>query len=258
MAIYDDELGNYYNRGVGDQSDPPPPATPSPGSAPADPWATAPTDGNWQTWFLNNVQGMTPNSASLIGLEPKLAPYGIQVQRNAAGIAGKIVLPDGTVVDVGRGFSGSDPSAMGWQWLTGTNSLVPADRAPIAINPDYLAPWTKEFTFPNFQQPTAADLYRDPSYQFRLDQGRGMLENSAAARGVLNSGGTLWDILNYGQQAASQEYGSVWDRMFNTWGQNYANAWKKFQDEKDSFYANQTNPWLKLRDATQLGAGSSV
>jgi hypothetical protein len=66
-----------------------------------------------------------------------------------------------------------------------------------------------EFAAPNFNDPN------DPAaqaYKFRLDQGQQMLENSAAAKGVLRTGGTMKDLINYGQGAASQEYQSAWDR----------------------------------------------
>jgi hypothetical protein len=82
-----------------------------------------------------------------------------------------------------------------------------------------------------------SDIYTDPSYQFRLDQGRKQLESSAAARGGLLTGQGLKDITNYGQGAASQEYQAAFDRfninqtnlynrlsgLANT-GQNAANA----------------------------------
>lgn len=73
-----------------------------------------------------------------------------------------------------------------------------------------------------FTGPTAAQLTADPGYQFRLQQGQEALERSGAARGVTNTGGTLKDILDYGQQAASQEYGNVYNRMAGTYGMNEA------------------------------------
>lgn len=62
---------------------------------------------------------------------------------------------------------------------------------------------------------TPSDLYTDPSYQFRLNEGRRALEASAAARGMTGSGQNLKDITNYGQSAASQEYGAAYDRFMN-------------------------------------------
>lgn len=57
-----------------------------------------------------------------------------------------------------------------------------------------------------------ATFAQDPSYQFRLDQGTKALERSAAARGGLISGNTGGALLNYGQNAASQEYNNAFNR----------------------------------------------
>ena len=61
-----------------------------------------------------------------------------------------------------------------------------------------------------------ADLQMDPSYAWRLSQGRKTLEAGAAARGGLLSGQTGADLVNYGQNAAAQEYGAAFDRNRTT------------------------------------------
>lgn len=73
-----------------------------------------------------------------------------------------------------------------------------------------------------FKAPTVEEALSDPGYKFRLDQGRQALEGGAAARGVLNSGGTLQDVMDYGQNAASQEYANVWGRRYGEWSANDA------------------------------------
>lgn len=172
----------------------------------------------------------------------------------------------------------------------------------IFIDPSYLAPFTGKapdrgmvptfnaplgnYQAPAFVAPTGASLLQDPGVQFRLDEGRGMLENSAAAKGTLNSGGTLYDILNYGQKAASQEYANKWDRDFGLWNaQNqsaqsawnenwnharsqfdaelgasdsaYSRAWQQYVDAKDTWYRNQNEPYTKLFQAASLGASTA-
>jgi len=71
-----------------------------------------------------------------------------------------------------------------------------------------------------FAGPTAADLSADPSYKFRFDQGINALDSSAAASGNARSGGHYQDLINYGQNAASQEYQNVYNRAANTYGTN--------------------------------------
>lgn len=56
-------------------------------------------------------------------------------------------------------------------------------------------------------------LQLDPSYQFRFNEGRRAIENSAAARGGLLSGNAIKELTNYGQNAASQEFGNVYNRL---------------------------------------------
>lgn len=58
-----------------------------------------------------------------------------------------------------------------------------------------------------------SDLTQDPSYQFRLNEGMRAIQARGAATGMLQTGQGLRDISDYGQQSASQEYGSAYDRF---------------------------------------------
>jgi len=100
-----------------------------------------------------------------------------------------------------------------------------------------------------FEGPTAADMAADPGYQFRLRQGQEALERSGAARGVTNTGGTLRDILDYGQQAASQEYGNVDRRMRDTADMNERNRFNAYQ----SNYGNALQAY-GMNEANRAGA----
>ena len=53
----------------------------------------------------------------------------------------------------------------------------------------------------------------DPSYQWRLGQGLDAVQGSAAANGLLHSGGTLKALNNYAQGAASQEFQNQFARQ---------------------------------------------
>lgn len=87
--------------GGGGYPSPPPGGTPRP----------AMTQQQFQQQF-----GSPTNPQELIALEPQLNQAGIKVLRNAAGVAGKIQLPDGQVVDVIRA---AGAGGRGFQWLTG-------------------------------------------------------------------------------------------------------------------------------------------
>jgi len=58
-------------------------------------------------------------------------------------------------------------------------------------------------------------LQMDPGYQFRLSEGLKSLDRQAAARGGLISGGALKAAQRYGQDVASQEFGSAYNRLAN-------------------------------------------
>jgi hypothetical protein len=55
----------------------------------------------------------------------------------------------------------------------------------------------------------------DPGYGFRMSEGMKALERSAAARGLLQSGGTLKDITRFGQNLASAEYENAFSRYLS-------------------------------------------
>lgn len=61
---------------------------------------------------------------------------------------------------------------------------------------------------------TAFDRFREGTgYQFMMDEGIGAIENSMAARGVLNSGATSKALMKYGQNLASQSFGDYMSRL---------------------------------------------
>jgi hypothetical protein len=100
-----------------------------------------------------------------------------------------------------------------------------------------LTPWTSTFT-----PPTAATEVNDPGYQFRLSQGEGALQNSAAANGSLLSGNTLEAQQKFGQDYASNEYSNVYNRALQQYQQNYG-----------IFENNQTNTFNRLAALSGVG-----
>jgi hypothetical protein len=98
----------------------------------------------------------------------------------------------------------------------------------------------------NFNAPTLAQAEAQPGYQFALQQGMNSLQNSAAAQGTLLSGGTAAGIEQYGQQAAEQNYGNVYNQMLGTYQQNY-----------QTFQQNQANQYNRLMGVTGVGQQSA-
>ena len=121
------------------------------------------------------------------------------------------------------------------QFVAPDAPVIP-DRGPVAlpgapqINPLSFREYTpgEAFTYREYEPgaafaaPTMAEVEQAPGYQFRLREGQRALENAAAARGTLMTGGTLADLLEYGQNYASTEYDRAHGRAFNTWAANDA------------------------------------
>ena len=83
---------------------------------------------------------------------------------------------------------------------------------------------------------TGQDIYNDPSYQFRLQQGQDAIQSGAAAQGGLLSGATLKALQNYGQESASQEYSNAYNR----------------------FNADQTNRYNRLSNLVGIGQNAAA
>jgi hypothetical protein len=87
------------------------------------------------------------------------------------------------------------------------------------------------FDPPEFDAPNAESVLKEPGYQFRLQSGTDALQNSAAAKGVLRTGGTLKDLLEYGQNFASNEYGGAYNRALQAFDRKYRGMHDAFAPE---------------------------
>jgi len=228
------------------------------------------------------LQGRQTDPTALNTILRALQAVGVNAtldQRNDAYHKGIII--NGQFV---RLLDGSDR----WTWQPGGGGS--AERGGggdllRAIDPSYLSPFSKPvptftgapaFNYPDFQGPTGEDVLKDPGYQFRLGQGRLALETGASARGLLNSGGTLRDILQFGQQLGSQEYGNAFNRARDTYATNRSNAAENYRQnydvnfldpfarklqtfdrEQDLWFRNQSEPFKKLYDLSSLGLSAA-
>ena len=106
---------------------------------------------------------------------------------------------------------------------------------------------------PAFAAPTAADMTQDPSYQFRLQQGLGALGNQAAAQGTWSTGATGKAMMDYAQQAASQEYANIYNRNLNTYNTNYQTQyqqpWQIAMQSRQAEFAPQMTQYNTLAQA---------
>lgn len=87
------------------------------------------------------------------------------------------------------------------------------------------------------KQFTGQDMYKDPGYAFRLNEGIKALDRSAAARGGLLSGNQLRGVTQFGQDYATNEY---------------QNAFNRYQAER----AARLNPLQSLSGQAQSSANT--
>lgn len=119
-----------------------------------------------------------------------------------------------------------------------------------------------------FKAPTLEEAQNQPGYSFGLQQGEAALQNSAAARGTLRTGGTLKDLFNYANNAATQNYGNVYGQDLSTFNTNEANRAQAYNTnygvsagayginaaQNQQTYQNQNQQGLDTFDRNYAGA----
>jgi hypothetical protein len=85
----------------------------------------------------------------------------------------------------------------------------------------YDIPGAPRFRAPTFKSPTLEDAQNEPGYAFARNEGQRALESSAAAKGTLNTGGTLKNVLAWGNKFAEQNYGNVYNRALSAFDRLY-------------------------------------
>jgi hypothetical protein len=134
--------------------------------------------------------------------------------------------------DYGRGWGdssigGSGGSAAGAGAGAGAGAVGGTPASP--VNPSYGGSPAFSFTAPTWQEAMA-----DPGYQFALKQGNQQLQGAAAAGGVLRTSGTLKDLVNYGQDMATQQYGNVYNRQYALAKDEFAPSYGSWQTTYDA------------------------
>lgn len=141
----------------------------------------------------------------------------------------KIQLPDGRVVDVIMGATGTSGS---WGWIpeTGAGSSGGYQGAPYTgvftgggqyplssvYGEGFMRPWDAPFF-----RPTAESMQSEPGWQFRMQEGLKAIERAGAAKGTLLTGGTMKALNSWAQDYASGEYDKVYNRALGEYQQAY-------------------------------------
>lgn len=105
------------------------------------------------------------------------------------------------------------------------------------------------------------DHTTSPGYQFRFDEGMRGVEGSAAAKGLLMSGGALKDIVRFGQGTAAADFNDQFNRQMSIAGGgqqavtslgqlggqmagNISNTLQGIGNARASGYMGQANAWI--------------
>jgi hypothetical protein len=127
------------------------------------------------------------------------------------------------------------------------NFTIPNYNGP--YGPTYHFQPPPDFVPPQFGVPTLQDAQNEPGYQFRLQAGQSALDNSAAAKGTLRTGGSLKDLVEYGQNFGAQEYQNVFNRALQGYNTNYTAAKDayapRFAQYQNQFQAEQSRAQLE-------------
>jgi hypothetical protein len=102
----------------------------------------------------------------------------------------------------------------------------PYQFAPLAW-PDWNPPEFKAppaFSYADFKPPTLEEAMNEPGYKFAADEGAKRIQNNAAAKGNVVSGGAIKDLVKWANDYATQNYNGVYGRGLQTYSTNRNNA----------------------------------
>ena len=214
--------------------------------------------------WLQSGQGGLANLDYLLGITP---PGGQGQAVQAGGAPGTFSSGPGgpqpggpSQVFNGQPGQGGMPTARPMAAGVGSTGSVPVPSLPggatptsganlgSLVNPklggfgSLMQPYQGQFT-----APTGLTEQNDPGYQARLQMGTDALQNSAAARGSVLTGGTAKALDQYAQDYASNEYGNVYNRAYNQYATNY--------NQNQQQQMNQYNRLAALAGVGQQTAG---
>lgn len=271
--VPDDDI--YGTQGIGEAPDPEPPAdpyTPPPapgGNTTPQPPPTSP--GNYPAEM--NYPGLTPEDVkareeqvggflndqaqSAIGrrLDAGEYAYAQTLYRNKGGTAYRAWL-----AQKAGGARGGDPTTMGAGAVPGTSNYPIAGGQTFFSYPDWTPPEENfgtfkaparnintPFAYQDFEGPNADTFQADPGYDFRTKQMDESVKNARSATGGLATGKTLADLMEYRGGLASQEFGNVWNRGYQTYNTNRNNKfdeWKSGRSLDDSNFTHDLTSYL--------------
>jgi len=227
---------------------------------PTDPTPTTSTNGTPPPWMApGSVGPFAPGSGGWAASGPQIDPQGQTWTWNPGSNAWErqvtATTDPGGVVNPGPGPAPAPapiPGSIGGLLAPFT---PPAERFTMPGTPVFTPPAYTPYE--RFVDPSMEDVRSDPGYEFARSEGQRGLEASKAAGGTLNTGGTLKDILAWGNNYATQRYGDVRNRKMDTYLTNYKTQnidpyEKQYRGALDAF-APQMTGYATQSSAAQRG-----
>lgn len=209
-------------------------------------------NGDYQGYFNSLFPGDILTQDALRAHEADLKKAGIDLVTSASGNTAWIRFPgSGGDIDVIGDVGGANKKQWGLPGTGGGGGAPGAGTVGSLLTPwdgtDF-APNAPRLDLPEFTAPSGEEILKeDPGYAFRIQQGEKALLQNRASRQVLNTGGTMKDLLDYGQSAASQEFDNAFTRRVQGHNINRERATSLY----DSSYKNYINQYNMYRQRQQ-------
>lgn len=130
---------------------------------------------------------------------------------------------------------------------TGGGITPPPTFTPTPYTPPPALEKPPAFSYADFVAPDPNQLADDPVYSYTLKSEQDAIQKSAAARGILNTGGTINSLLTNASDIARQGYHDLWDRNRRAYDTDRASAfgeWKgNYGVDKDVYDTNYTTQY---------------
>lgn len=103
---------------------------------------------------------------------------------------------------------------------------------------------------------TAEDLWDDPSYRVRLNEGLAVLDQSNVANGLNLSGAAVKATNDYAQDQASKEYANEYNRAFQRYTDDRNFDYNTWKAQADQYYRNLQEQLAGLGNVSQQGVNA--
>lgn len=108
-----------------------------------------------------------------------------------------------------------------------------------------------------FQAPSLQDAQNNPGYQFALQQGEGAIGNQSTTNGQFGGGNEGQALVNYAQNAATQNYQQVYNNALQSYNTNAQTGLNAYGANANNFYTGQNNLNGILSNLTNTGLNAS-